>query len=170
MDEWYAGDAEALISEFDLPRVEQDPIMAEIRRRDLKVQPSQRADYAAGQDQAIRLYTQDGEEVGLRDERARSTVPHPCAQTGAQARTVRRGHQTRQLDMCTTARHTIGHFDEVGHRRVRAAGGDPHAVGVDLAVLNTFRDGALDRFLPPLRGRVSSRSRLHLLSHLTIPS
>ena len=63
MDEWYASDAESLIAGFDLPRVEQDPIMAEIRRRGLRAEKSQRADYPAGHDQAIRLYEQDGEEV-----------------------------------------------------------------------------------------------------------
>jgi hypothetical protein len=64
MDEWYASDAEALIREFDLPHGEKDPIMAEIRRRDLKVEKSSRGDYPEGHNQAIRLQTQDGEEVG----------------------------------------------------------------------------------------------------------
>jgi hypothetical protein len=81
MDEWYASDAEALIAEFDLPRIEQDPIMAEIRRRDLKVEPSQRADYPAGHDQAIRLCTQDGEEVAYAvSEHARLSLIHALRQ------------------------------------------------------------------------------------------
>lgn len=63
METWYASDAEALIREFDLPRVAEDPIMVEIKRRGLKVEPSQRTDYAEGHDQAIRLYAQDGAEV-----------------------------------------------------------------------------------------------------------
>jgi hypothetical protein len=63
MDEWYAREAEALIREFDLPRIEKDPIMAEVRRRGLVVDPSQRADYPEGHDQAICLRTQDRDEV-----------------------------------------------------------------------------------------------------------
>ena len=63
MDDWYATEAEALINEFNLPRDEKDPIMAEVRRRGLVVDPSQRADYPEGHDQAICLRTQDRDEV-----------------------------------------------------------------------------------------------------------
>jgi hypothetical protein len=81
MEDWYANEAEALISEFDLPRVEEDPIMAEIRRWGLKVEPSQRIDYPAGHDQAIRLYTQDGEEVGYAvSEHVRLSLIHALRQ------------------------------------------------------------------------------------------
>ena len=81
MDEWHASEAEAPISEFDLPRVVQDPIMAEIRRRGLKVEPSQRADYPAGHDQAIRLYMHDGEEVSYAvSEHVRLSLIHALRQ------------------------------------------------------------------------------------------
>lgn len=63
MDEWYATEAEAFINEFNLPRDEQDPIMAEVRRRGLVVDPSQRADYPEGHDQVICLRTQNRDEV-----------------------------------------------------------------------------------------------------------
>jgi len=87
MDEWYASEAEALISEFDLPRVEQDPIMAEIRRRDLKVEPSVRGDYPAGHDQAIRLYARDGAEVAYAvSEHVRLSLIHALRQVLARER------------------------------------------------------------------------------------
>jgi hypothetical protein len=87
MDEWYASEAEALISEFDLPRVEQDPIMAEIRRRGLRVEKSQRVDFPAGHDQAIRLYARDGEEVAYAvSEHVRLSLIHAHRQVLARER------------------------------------------------------------------------------------
>jgi len=81
METWYASAAEALIREFDLPIVGEDPIMEEIRRRRLKVEPSQRGDYPAGYDQAIRLYTEDCEEVGYAvSEHVRLSLIHALRQ------------------------------------------------------------------------------------------
>ena len=81
MEDWYASETEALIREFDLPRVEKDPIMAEIKRRGLKVEPSQRGDYPEGDDQAIRLCMPDGEEVGYAvSEHVRLSLIHALRQ------------------------------------------------------------------------------------------
>lgn len=81
MQTWYASATEALIEEFDLPRDQEDPIMAEIRRRGLTAKPSQRADCAAGHDQAIRLSTEDGEDVGYAvSEHVRLSLIHALRQ------------------------------------------------------------------------------------------
>jgi hypothetical protein len=81
METWYGSEAEALISEFDLPRLGEDPIMTEIRRRGLKVEPSQRVDCPAGHDQAIRLYTDEGEDVGYAvSEHVRLSLIHALRQ------------------------------------------------------------------------------------------
>jgi hypothetical protein len=63
MEAVYRDEAEALITEFNLPRDDGEPIMAEVRRRGLKLEMSQRVDYPPGIDQAVRLLTEDGQEV-----------------------------------------------------------------------------------------------------------
>jgi hypothetical protein len=64
MEDPYASQVDALVEEFNLQRDATDPIMAEVRRRGLKVDPSQRGDCPAGHDQAIRLLTPRNQEVG----------------------------------------------------------------------------------------------------------
>ena len=92
MNDWYETEADALITEFNLPRRENDLIMAEVRRRGLKVDPSQRVDFPEGHDQAIRLRTHDGEEVAYAvSEHVRLSLTHALRHVLAGDRRQTRG-------------------------------------------------------------------------------
>jgi hypothetical protein len=62
MSDAYQADVDALVTEFNLPRDADDPIMAEVRRRGLAVEPSDRVDFPKGRSAAVRL-RKDGQEV-----------------------------------------------------------------------------------------------------------
>ena len=62
MADEYQADVDALVTEFNLPQDADDPIMAEVRRRGLEVDPSDRVDFPKGRSAAVRL-RKDGQEV-----------------------------------------------------------------------------------------------------------